>query len=33
MATSSGGGQMAMGLDDEDEDEMISELGQVVEQV
>ncbi len=31
MATSSGGGQMAMGLDDEDEDEMISELGQVVE--
>ncbi len=31
MATSSGGGQMATGLDDEDEDEMISELGQVVE--
>ncbi len=31
MATSSGGGQMVTGLDDEDEDEMISELGQVVE--
>ncbi len=31
MATSSGGGQVATGLDDEDEDEMISELGQVVE--